>query len=300
MFPSEGKGRRFKSRREYFFSLLKMNLSETPFPQIQSRDNQKLKFARAVRDGRERDKIFVEGLRLCEEILKTDLIISLVFVTPEFLTNSRAVLLLEKLVSKKSDIAEVDEKIFSSLSDTKNAQGIVLIADKPETGRQIIEQSLTSNGLLLLLHQINNPSNLGAILRTAEAVGAEGIITSKGSADIFSPKSLRGAMGAGFRLPIWTNANFFEVLQWAGENSITTICADIRSEKTYTEINWNEAKLLILGSEGHGLSEAEINSTDENLLIPMENGVESLNVAVACGVILFEAKRQKDLNRNGN
>lgn len=277
-----------------------MNSSKRSFPAIQSRDNQKLKFARAVRDGRERDKVFVEGLRLCEELLRTNLEINFVFLTSEFLNKDSSDNLVKNLLAGKVEINEIDEKIFSSLSDTKNSQGIVIIAEKPSTGKEIVEKHLPPDPFLLMLHQVNNPSNLGAILRTAEAVGINGVITTKGTADPFSPKSLRGAMGAGFRLPFWSNADFYDVMQWAGERSIKSVCADIKSETSYTEIDWSEPKLLIFGSEGHGLSETEMNSTAENLIIPMANSVESLNVAVACGVILFEAKRQKDSHKKGS
>lgn len=277
-----------------------MNFSEKNFPFIQSRDNQKLKSARAVRDGRERHKIFVEGLRLCEEISQTDLKIESVFFTSEFIDSERGRKLIADLSVKNFDVNRVDERLLATLADTKTSQGIVIIAEKPRNGRDVIENNAAENALFLLLHKVNNPSNLGAILRTAAAGGAAGIITTRGTADIFSPKSLRGAMGAAFRLPVWSNADFFEALEWAGEKGIKTVCADIKSEKNYTELNWNEAKLLIFGSEGHGLTETEMTSTNESLKISMENEVESLNVAVACGVILFEAKRQRDSYKTNN
>ena len=89
--------------------------------------------------------------------------------------------------------------------------------------------------------------------------------------------------------------NFQKLSNGLKKNGLKTVCADIRSQKSYLEIDWTVPKLLIIGSEGHGLSETERNQTDESLIIPMENGVESLNAAVACGVILFEAKRQRGL-----
>lgn len=273
----------------YRLFLIKMN----NFTEITSRENQKLKFARAVRDGREDDWIFVEGLRLCEEILKTELPIQTVFITEEFLQTTRAVEFIEQIWNRTTEITKVDEKIFTSLADTKTSQGIVIIAQKPLSGKAIIEQNLSQIPLLLLLHKLNNPSNLGAILRTAEAVGVEGIITTKGTVDVFSAKATRGAMGANLRLPFWTNAEFNEVIEWAYQYKIKSVCADIRSEKSYLEIDWNIPRLLVLGSEGHGLSSDEREQMDESLIIPMANGVESLNVAVASGVILFEAKRQK-------
>ncbi|MDQ3180740.1 MAG: RNA methyltransferase, partial [Acidobacteriota bacterium] len=162
----------------------------------------------------------------------------------------------------------------------------------------IIEASWLKNmrefPLLVLLHQINNPSNLGAILRTCEAAGVLGVILTNNSADAFSPKALRGAMGASFRLPIWDHADFFEAVDWAKEKNLISVCADINAEKSYLEIDWKKPRLLIFGSEAHGLSAEESAAVEESLVIPMENGVESLNLAVSCGVILFEAKKNAE------
>jgi TrmH family RNA methyltransferase len=261
---------------------------------ISSRDNQKIKLARKARDGKAGDLIFIEGARLAEEALRSDLQVSDVFFTEDFAQTERGKTILES--AGKFNLSEVSETIFNSISDTKNSQGIILILAKPATGRDKIELNLQNNANdyspVVLLHQINNPSNLGAILRTCEAAGARGVITTKNSADVFLPKALRGAMGAAFRLPIWTDANFFEALDWAENAGLISICADVSAEKSYTEIDWTQPRLLIFGSEAHGLSVTERENVEESLLIPMENKVESLNLAVACGIILFEAKRQ--------
>lgn len=262
---------------------------------ITSRDNQKLKFARWVRDGYVKDLIFVEGLRLAEEVSRSNLKISDVLFTENFAANERGKEFLQN--AETSNLWEISEKIFESLSDTKHSQGIIVICEKPATGKITIEKNLTTKAdkspLLILLHQINNPTNLGAILRTCEAADVAGVIQTKNSADVFSPKALRGAMGASLRLPLWTNADFFEALDWAQENNFISICADVNAEKSYLEIDWAKPRLLIFGSEAHGLTAGEREKTNESLIIPMENGVESLNLAVSCGVILFEAKRQK-------
>lgn len=261
---------------------------------ITSRDNPKIKHARKVRDGFSDDEIFVEGLRLAEEAARSNLKIFEVFFTADFSRTERGRIFLQN--AETSNLAEVSDKVFNSLTDTKNSQGIVLVCEKPQTGKNLIEKNLKSNPkkfpLLVLLHQINNPSNLGAILRTCEAVDVAGVITTKNSADVFSPKSLRGAMGASFRIPIWRNADFHEVLDWAKEKNFASVCADINAEKNYLEIDWRTSRLLIFGSEAHGLTEEERHKIDESLIVPMENNVESLNLAVSCGVILFEARRQ--------
>ena len=203
---------------------------------ISSRDNHKIKRARLIRDGRVDGEIFIEGWRLSEEALRANLKIVDVFFTDSFARNDRHQNFFEEAAG--FDLTEVSEKVFDSLSDTKTSQGVIVIAEKPARGKEALESNLlkTKFPIVILIHQLNNPTNLGAILRTAEAAGVSGIITTKNSTDVFSPKTLRGAMGAAFRLPFWTNADYFEVLNWARERNLKSVCADIRSEKGYTKI----------------------------------------------------------------
>jgi TrmH family RNA methyltransferase len=263
---------------------------------ITSRENAKLKLARRVRDSREKDLIFVEGVRLAEEVLRSKIDISEIYVAENFAQNARGAQLIQTFQRRKFSINEVSEKLFSSIADTKNSQGVVLVCRKPPTGKPEFEEAFKKSQdklpLVLLLHEINNPSNLGAILRTAEAVNVAGIVITKNSADVFSPKSLRASMGAGLRLNTWSNAAFDEALAFAGRENLISTAADVNAEKNYLQIDWKAPRLLVFGSEAHGLSAAEFQKIEESLVIPMENGVESLNLAVSCGIILFEAKRQ--------
>ena len=248
-----------------------------------------------MRDRRENGFVFVEGARIAEEVLKSALPVREIFYTAEFASSERGGKFLDR--AKDFPLNEVTEKVFASLADTKNSQGVVVICKKPPTGKDTVEESLrnlkTSPALVVLLHQINNPSNLGAILRTAEAVDATGVILTRNSADVFSPKAIRSAMGASLRLPLWTNADYTEALQWAREKNLRSVCADVNAAKKHTEIDWKIPSLLVLGSEAHGLSAEERAQVDESLLIPMKNNVESLNVAVACGIVLYEARRSE-------
>ena len=262
---------------------------------ITSRENQRLKLARKTREGFNKSAVFIEGFRLAKEVLRSKAEILEVFVSRHFLQSENNSRFLDEL--NTANIAEVSDKIFDLLSDTKNSQGIVLICRKPANGKSVLEAGLSKSNrppLIVLLHQINNPSNLGAILRTCEAVNVNGIILTKNSAEVFSPKASRGSMGANLRLPIWTNADFKEVLDWAKEKKFSSVCADVNAEKSYLEINWKKPRLLIFGSEAHGLTAEERKMINESLLIPMENDVESLNLAVSAGVILFEAKRRSE------
>lgn len=262
---------------------------------ITSRDNPLVKQARAVRDGRHREQVFVEGLRLGEEAeqaLGAGGIVCALY-TERVAQSPRGEALLGALRRGNVPVTCVTMQVFASLSSMKTPEGIVLLARRPASGRAGLLKRLGELPLLVVLHRINNPANAGAILRTAEAAGATGAITTEGTTDIFAPKALRGSMGSGFRLPLWTRAGFEEVLELCASKGIRTVCADLHASVSHTGIDWNKPSALIVGSEASGLESAEIAAADEALKIPMRAPVESLNVAVAAGIILYEAARQR-------
>lgn len=261
---------------------------------ITSRDNSLLRQARAVRDGKIDDQIFVEGLRLCEEALRSRLDIEAVIVSEELQRKERAAAVINELSQVSKRVGSVSEKLLESISYTKTPQGIVVLAQRPESSEERLAKSLNANSLLVVLHQINNPVNVGAILRTAEAAGATGVITTSNTSDPFSPKSLRGAMGSAFRLPIWSGISFEEMIEWCRKRGIVSVCADAEANTAYTEIDWAKSSALVLGPESTGFTEEELQSAERRVRIPMKGAAESLNVSVAAGILLFEAARQRD------
>jgi TrmH family RNA methyltransferase len=260
---------------------------------ITSRDNSLLRQARAVRDGKIDELIFVEGLRLCDEAHRSKLQIESVIVSEELLRKERAASVINELSRVSERVASVSEKLLASISYTKTPQGIVVLAQRPESSEARLAANLNSNSLLVVLHQINNPVNVGAILRTAEAAGGTGVITTANTSDPFSPKSLRGAMGSAFRLPIWSGVSFEDVIDWCRNRGITSICADAEAQTAYTEIDWTKPSALILGTESTGFTPEELASAEHVITIPMKGAAESLNVSVAAGILLFEAARQR-------
>jgi TrmH family RNA methyltransferase len=260
---------------------------------ITSRDNSLLRQVRAVRDGKITELIFVEGLRLCEEAYRSKLEIEAVVVSEELWRKERAAGVIEALSQISQRVATVSEKLLESVSYTKTPQGIIVLAPRPAATEARLAASLDMNSLLVVLHQINNPVNVGAILRTAEAGGATGVITTKNTSDPFSPKSLRGAMGSAFRLPIWSEVTFDEVIEWCRARGIATVCTDVEAGTAYTELDWTRSSALILGPESTGFTAAELDQADQRVRIPMKGSTESLNVSVAAGILLFEAARQR-------
>jgi TrmH family RNA methyltransferase len=260
---------------------------------ITSPDNSLLRRARAVRDGKIEELIFVEGLRLCEEALASDLHIEAVIFSDEIARKARAAVVLEKLRNATDKFAEVSEKLLGSISYTKTPQGMIVLATRPAWDRNRFESAQQFTPLLVIMHGVNNPVNVGAILRTAEAAGATGAIATAHTADPFSPKALRGAMGSAFRLPVWSGETYADVLGWCAERNIETICADSEGATDYTTIDWNRSTALILGTESTGLTAVEVSAATHSITIPMHGQVESLNVGVAAAVVLYEAARQR-------
>jgi TrmH family RNA methyltransferase len=260
---------------------------------ITSRDNSLLRRARAVRDGKADDCIFVEGLRLCEEAVDSGLPIEAAIYSEEIARKDRAADLIRKLDKAASKTASVSEKLLTSISSTKTPQGIVVLARRPADDEQGFTARQPGSPFLVILHEINNPVNVGAIIRTAEAAGVTGVIVTAHSSDPFSAKGLRGAMGAAFRLPIWAGAKFDAVIDYCRRQNIYAVCADAHAERLHTEIDWRKSIALIVGSESEGLSAEEIQAGDVAVRIPMQGKTESLNVAVATGIILYEAARQR-------
>jgi RNA methyltransferase, TrmH family len=262
---------------------------------ITSRDNSLLRQARAVRNGKIDELIFVEGLRLCEEAYRSQLDIEAVIVSEELVRKDRAAGVIAELSRVAKRTASVSEKLLESISYTKTPQGIVVLAHRPESSQMRLGASLDSSPLIVVLHQINNPVNVGAILRTAEAAGATGVIATKNTSDPFLPKSLRGAMGSAFRLPIWSGPSYAEAIEWCRTRRITTICADVEASVAYTGVDWTRANALVLGPESTGFTPEELAEADQTVRIPMQGSAESLNVSVAAGILLFEAARQRQL-----
>ena len=259
---------------------------------ITSRKNPLVQRARTVRDGKDEELIFIEGVRLCEEAARAGLIIENVFSVEHLKRDERGARLLELLAQSGGHIHFVNESLLESISDTKSPQGIIALARRPLNGEIPFTRQAVAP-LVVIMHRVNNPSNAGAMLRVAEAAGATAAIATHGSADLFSPKAIRGAMGSAFRLPLWTGATLDEALLWCRAHGIGTVSTEARAASLHTEIDWTGARAVLVGPEAGGLTMDEARSADEQVRIPMREPVESLNVAVALGVILYEAARQR-------
>jgi TrmH family RNA methyltransferase len=257
---------------------------------ITSSSNPRIQSAQRVRDGRDDGFIFVEGERLVEELAASELSVQLVFhggsPTPR---TAALVSLFETLGVECQPCAE---SVLKALSATVQPQGIVAIAHRPQP--LPLDHFLSfDNPLILVLDAVQDPGNVGTMLRTAEAAGVTGVIALRGTAYPLSPKVLRSAMGSAFRLPVVAGITEEHLLNWAKATGIRLIAAAADSAAPYSHEVWHDPCALIMGNEATGVATALLKAATQRVFIPMHSPVESLNVAAATAVLLFEAARQR-------
>jgi TrmH family RNA methyltransferase len=253
---------------------------------ITSSSNERIKHARRVREGRERELIFVEGERLVAECVSSGLKLHACFTatTPAETQHK----LLENITCPVFQLADT---VLESLSDTMTTQGIIVIAERPfPTLDQLFEGK---KPLILGLDRIQDPGNLGTLVRTAEASGVNGIFSFAGSADAYAPKTLRSSMGSAFRLPIMPDVSGLGAIETCRGRGLKIVVATGEADVSHYDYDWRQPTFLILGNEGRGASAEIMNACDVRVRIPLHEPVESLNVAAAGAAILFEAVRQR-------
>jgi TrmH family RNA methyltransferase len=191
----------------------------------------------------------------------------------------------------------VDEGVLASLSEVETSQGILALARRPAFDEERIYRDTP---LVLVAAGVQNPGNLGALLRTAEAAGASGAYLTDGAADPFSWKALRGSMGSAFRLPHRRRLTTAEALARLEARGVDVIAADPRAARPYHAADLRRPTALLIGPEGRGLAPGLQALATRSVAIPMANGVESLNAAVAAGILFFEAARQRGAPRQAS
>jgi TrmH family RNA methyltransferase len=263
---------------------------------IRSRSNPLVKRLRALRDHGDKDGLLalIEGPKLLEEAALSGVEILEVAATPRAERSARGHRLIRELSVRGTPVRLVHPDVLASLSEAESSQGVVALARRPSFREADL---LRGTPLLIVAIAIQDPGNLGGLLRTAEAAGASGAYLTRGSADPFSWKALRGSMGSAFRLPHVCGPELHHVWRRLRESGIKTVAAVTDGPTRYHEADLRRPVALLLGNEGAGLPEDAVREADLRLTIPLEGSVESLNVGVAAGVLLFEAARQRRRGR---
>jgi TrmH family RNA methyltransferase len=239
-----------------------------------------------VRSRKERhhERMFVvEGVRLVEEALLYAIPASILYVPEQLQATPRGRWLLSQ-VEQQPDAAPTTTAILAELSAVESSQGIIAAVPLP----QLTPATLS---LVLVLDGVQDPGNVGTLLRSAEAAGVDLVVCLSGTADVWSPKVVRAAMGAHFRLPL-VDAVDWTTIRPQLEPLTAIYAATQHAERTYDQVDWRQPVALVVGNEANGVS-LETLQIAQQVTIPMAGAVESLNAGIAGSVLLFEAARQR-------
>lgn len=240
----------------------------------------KLSKSKKFRD--EAHLMVLDGIHLCEELLKQQGTFKYLFTTSKFKLNPEF-----KKFSNTENIIEIEEVLMQKISPSKTPIGILGIAEKPSI--QETNSKITEN-FILLLENIQDPGNLGTMIRTAVAAGVKAIFCDKNCSDVFSPKVLRAAMGAHFYTKIFENFDLEEIPNLFDGDIVGTILAD--SSENIFKTKFSTRTAFLFGNEGCGISKDLEKICTKKVIIPMKNNFESLNVSISAGICLFEKLRQ--------
>lgn len=253
---------------------------------IESKDNNTFKNLKKLKDKKYRNKeqkYIVEGFRLIEEAFKASLPIHSIIVNSY--GKEKLELFLGNYINENIKIMEINDSLFKELSSTENSQGIIAVIS------MINDVSNINSDFYLLCDKLQDPGNLGTIIRTAHAAGAGAIILTRGTVDIYNDKTIRSTMGSIFYMPVIYD-NDLSFTKKLKEDGYKLIATSLEESKNFFEEDLKGKIILTVGNEGNGVSDEIFSLADKKVKIPMPGGAESLNVAVASSIILFERVRQ--------
>jgi TrmH family RNA methyltransferase len=262
---------------------------------ITSKENNLIKHIIKLKEKKYRseyDEFIVEGAKIVKEAIEEKAKIKQIIVSEQGLESELVKNNLKEEL-KQRDYIKVSSNIFKLLSDVEKPQGILAVIEKNTKNIEIDY----SQDIILALDDIQDPGNLGTIIRTADSVGLNQILVSKGTADSYNPKVIRSTMGAVFRVKIIECENLKNTLKEVRKNNFKLVVTSLKESKSIYEVDFNK-KTIIIGNEANGVSDDIIEMADEKVIIPMLGKTESLNASVATGVILYEHLRRKMLKNN--
>lgn len=267
---------------------------------ITSKDNPKIKLYAKLsgsKKAREENGLFVlEGARLCSEAInwwrEEKLKLHSVFASTKALEKYPEYIDSSLFTSQSQTFHTVDDRICEKLGETKASQGIYIIAEM--SNNILSEQSIKSNGKYLVMNNLQDPGNVGTILRTCDAVGADGVIMANNCCDLYNPKTLRAAMGSLFRIDVFTGYDFSKVMEMLHRCGIKTYAAVVDRDAEALEcVDFSGGAAVVIGNEGRGLTREDALACEKRITIKMQGNIDSLNAAMAAGIILWEMKRKK-------
>ncbi len=242
---------------------------------------------------RKKQGLFVaEGWKMCREM--PDEWMKAVYVTEEFYENMPRQ--QREAYEQKGILEIVAAHVFERMSDAKTPQGILVVGAQPQY--MFVQTLGGERPLAVVLEDLQDPGNVGTILRTAEGAGVSGVLLSQQCADLFNPKTVRSTMGSIYRMPFYYADDLEKTLAQMKRDGYAVYAADLAGACDYDQADYTGKTVILIGNEGNGLSKPLLALADGAVRIPMEGKAESLNAAMAAGILMYEAARQRRRKKN--
>ncbi len=264
--------------------------------QISSLQNPLIKKIAAIQDkSRERKKsglFVVEGLREIQLAIKGKYKLDTVLIQEDLIAVDALLEMLDVSVPQP-DIIAITKEVYAKLAYRKTTEGLVALArSKPHALNELVLRS--RNPLILIAEAPEKPGNVGALLRTADAAGLDAVIIANPKSDLYNPNIIRSSVGCIFTNNIAVGSTS-EIISYLKEKNIHCYCAALTASRNYTEVDFKKASAIVVGTEATGLSQEWIDSSRQNIIIPMAGEIDSMNVSVSAAILIFEAKRQRGI-----
>ncbi len=260
---------------------------------ITSSQNPRVKQAVALRDRRERDETGLTRVEGYDEIrlaLESGMQPTVVFFCPELFRDARGAELLEQVQGTNAEIIQVNRPVFEKIAYRENPDALLAIFPVPT--RQLADLVLRQPPLLVVAESVEKPGNLGAILRSADAAGLDAVIVCDPTTDLYTPNVVRSSRGTLFTVPV-AEATSADALNWLRERHIAIVATTPNTDMVYTAADLRGPVAIAVGTEDKGLTETWLKEADVSVRIPMQGRINSLNVATATTLLLYEALRQR-------
>jgi TrmH family RNA methyltransferase len=259
-------------------------------PAITSRQNAIVSRFRAAARGESADLVLLDGVHLVGEALGSGIHVREAAITPD---RREAVALADELRKRKVPVAIVSAAVMRAISPVQSSSPVAALADRPAVDPHRVYRDVP---LVIIAIDVQDPGNVGAIVRVAEAGGATGVVCAGACADPFGWKALRGSMGSSLRLPVLVYRDVREATDEARRYGCLIAATAPRDGRPLFEADLQDAVAVLIGGEGAGLPASYLDAADERIMIPMQPPVESLNAAVTAALIVYEARRQRRVN----
>lgn len=251
------------------------------------------------RERRKLNLFVIEGLREISLALKGGYLLKTLLFCSKIISEEE-ICTLKKSVNSETEFIEIPSEIYEKLAYRGSTEGVLAIAHTKDLSIQNLPFGSAQgpdiiNPLILIAEAPEKPGNIGALLRTADAANVDAVIIANPKTDMFNPNIIRSSVGCLFTNTIATGSTT-EIISFLKENNINIYCAALQASVNYDTIDFKESTAIVVGTEATGLSEEWLKNSTQNIIIPMQGEIDSMNVSVAAGILIFEAKRQRSFN----